>query len=50
MHPLLALIAATGFFVRYALRAPMTSKLYKELGYSLVLGFASTYPYPYYYN
>ena len=46
----MALAAATAFFVRYALRAPMTSKLYKELGYSLFLGFITTYPYPYYYN
>ncbi len=50
VHPLMALVAASAFFVRYALRAPMTSKLYKEFGYSLLFGFATTYPYPYYYN
>jgi len=50
MHPLMALTASIAIFIGYAYRSPMNSKLYKELGLSLLFGFMVTYPYPYYYN
>ena len=38
------------FFCIFAVRTPLTSKLYKELGYSLVLGGACSYSFVHYYK
>ena len=33
------------FFIGFAIKTPLTSKLYKELGYSIFLGAGVTYSY-----
>lgn len=49
-HQLLTAFATLGFFIGYAIRTPMHSKLYKELAKSLALGAGVTYSYPAYYR
>ena len=49
-YPLLAGILAFGFFVGFAYKTPIYSKLYKELGYSMVLGGTVGYGYAHYYK
>ena len=36
------------FFIGFAIKTPLTSKLYKELGYSIFLGAGVTYSYVWY--
>ena len=48
-YPMLSGILAFGFFVRFAYKTPVYSKLYKELGYSMAMGGAVGYSYAYYY-
>ena len=48
-HPALAVVASLGFFVMFAIRTPIHRNLLRELGYSLGLGFTTTYAYPFYY-
>ena len=47
-YPLIAGVLAVGFWVGFALRTPVYSKLYKEFGYSLLLGTGVSYSYAYY--
>ena len=47
-HPGIAFLASIGFFVRFAIRTPLHRNLVRELFYSVVLGFTTTYTYPYY--
>ena len=48
-HPLFAFLLSAGFFFRFARRAPMHSKLYKELLLSIIYGSTLTYTVNYYY-
>ena len=43
--PVSTLILGAIFFVGFAIRTPLTSKLYKELGYSALLGAGFSYIY-----
>ena len=43
--PVSTLILGAVFFVGFAIRTPLTSKLYKELGYSALLGAGISYIY-----
>jgi hypothetical protein len=43
--PVSTLILGAVFFVGFAIRTPLTSKLYKELGYSLIMGAGLSYTY-----
>ena len=43
--PVSTLILGAVFFVGFAIRTPLTSKLYKELGYSLIMGASLSYTY-----
>ena len=47
-YPLIAGVLAVGFWVGFAYRTPIYSKLYKEMGYSILLGTGVSYSYAYY--
>ena len=46
-YPLIAGLLAFGIWVGFALKTPIYSKLYKEAGYSLILGTGVSYSYAY---
>ena len=48
--PYLAGVLSVFYFVGFALRTPMHSRLYKETGYSVLLALATASLYPYYYK
>ena len=48
--PYLAGVLSIFYFVGFALKVPMHAKLYKETGYSAMLGLATACLYPYYYK
>ena len=47
-YPLIAGVLAVGFWIGFAYRTPIYSKLYKEMGYSIVLGTGVSYSYAYF--
>ena len=48
--PYLGALFALGFFIRYAIKTPLNSNLYKETVYSLILGMGSAATIPLYYR
>ena len=49
-YPLVASFLAFGFFIGFAYKTPIYSKLYKELGYSLAMGGTFGWSYARYYH
>ena len=47
-YTLFSALASLGIFIGYAYRTPIHKKLYKELGYSVLMGFSVSYSYVYY--